>query len=76
LIGARSHINPRATIEESVVWDDVDVGIDVRLHRCVVTDGVRVPAGSSWEHATMRVANGELADGERLVGNLAIGSIL
>ena len=58
------------------MWDDVDVGVDVRLHRCVVTDGVRVPAGSSWEHATIRIASGELTDAERRVGDLAIGSIL
>jgi NDP-sugar pyrophosphorylase family protein len=99
-IGARSRIDPRATIEETIVWDDVDVGVDVRLHRCVVTDeetivwddvdvgvdvrlhrcvvtdGVRVPAGSSWEHATIRVADGELTPAERRVGDLAIGSIL
>ena len=75
LIGARTRIASSARIEDSVVWDDVEVGVDVRLHRCVVTDGVRVPAGSSWEHATIRVAGDELTDAERRVGDLAIGSI-
>jgi NDP-sugar pyrophosphorylase family protein len=76
LIGARTRIAPDARIEDSVVWDDVEVEADVRLHRCVVTDGVRVPAGSSWENATIRVAAGDLTGGERLVGQLAIASIL
>jgi NDP-sugar pyrophosphorylase family protein len=75
LVGARSRIDARATVEDSIVWDDVDVGVDARLHRCVVTDGVRVPAGSSWEHATIRVANGDVTSTERLVGDLAIGPV-
>jgi NDP-sugar pyrophosphorylase family protein len=73
--GERSRIDTRATVEQSVVWDDVEVGADVRLYRCVVTDGVRVPAGSSWENATIRVVTGDLMDAELLVGELAIGSI-
>jgi mannose-1-phosphate guanylyltransferase len=58
--GARSQIAPGATLEESVVWDDVVVESGARLRQCVVTDGVRVPAGTSWEHVTMHMANGEL----------------
>jgi len=57
------------------VWQDVDVADDVRLRRCILTDGVRVPAGSSWENMTVRVAHGELMKSERLVGELAIGPI-
>jgi hypothetical protein len=52
------------------------VGANVRLYRCVVTDGARVPPGSTWENATIRAANGDLTDAELLVGELAIGSIL
>ena len=48
----------------------------MRLYRSVVTDGARVPAGSSWENATIRIANGDLTDTELLVGELAISSIL
>ena len=74
--GERARINLRATLDDSILWDDVEVEADVRLRRCIVTDGVRVPAGSSLENATIRqVADGELADAERLVGDLAIGSI-
>jgi hypothetical protein len=34
-----------------------------------------VPAGSSWENMTIRVAHGELMKTERLVGELAVGPI-
>jgi NDP-sugar pyrophosphorylase family protein len=74
--GRRPGIDARATVEQSILWDDVEVGANVRLYRCVVTDGARVPPGSTWENATIRAANGDLTDAELLVGELAIGSIL
>jgi len=74
-IGARTRIASDARIEDSVLWDDVEVEANVRLRRCIVTDGVRVPGGSSWENATIRIADGPLTDGERLVGDLAVGSL-
>jgi mannose-1-phosphate guanylyltransferase len=67
--------NPQSRLEECVLWDDVEVDDDVHLRRCILTDGVRIPAGSSWEHMTIRVAHGELMKSERLVGELAIGPI-
>jgi len=57
------------------MWDDVEVGGNVRLRRCILTDGVRIPEGTSWEHMTIRVARGELMNTERLIGELAIGPI-
>ncbi len=75
LLGARTRIADDARVEDCVVWDDVDVEGGVTLRRCVVTDGVRVPAGSSWENATIRVASGDLAAGERLVNGLAVGAL-
>jgi NDP-sugar pyrophosphorylase family protein len=62
-------------LQDCVVWEDVDVPDDARLRRCILTDGVRVPAGASWENLTVRVAHGELMASERLAGELAIGSI-
>jgi NDP-sugar pyrophosphorylase family protein len=59
-VGARSQVQPGAMIEESVVWDDVVVESGARLRQCIVTDGVRVPANTSWERVTMHMANGEL----------------
>jgi NDP-sugar pyrophosphorylase family protein len=73
--GARTRIASDARIEDSVLWDDVEVEANARLRRCIVTDGVRVPGGSSWENATIRFAGGALTDGERLVGDLAVGSL-
>jgi hypothetical protein len=40
----------------------------------MVTDGVRVPADTSWHGVTMRKA-GDLAPGERRVGDLAVGPL-
>lgn len=31
----------------SILWDDVEVGAGAKLDQCIVTDGVRVPAGAS-----------------------------
>ena len=75
LVGARTRIASDARIEDSVVWDDVEVRAGVTLRRCVVTDGVQMPAGTSWENATIRVASGELMAGERAIRGLAIAPI-
>src|SRR5215216_3976742 len=64
---------PRA--DECVLWEDVEVDPGARLRRCILTDGVRVPAGAAWENKTIRVAHGELMQHERLAGELAIGPI-
>src|SRR5262245_38400885 len=52
-------VAPSARIERSVLWDDVVVEAGAMLRECIVTDGVRVPADTSWHGVTMRVANGE-----------------
>jgi NDP-sugar pyrophosphorylase family protein len=65
----------RPGLRECVLWDDVEVHPAAQLRRCIVTDGVRIPAGASWENATIRVAHGELMERERLVGELAIGPL-
>jgi NDP-sugar pyrophosphorylase family protein len=71
--GAR--VAPSARVERSVLWDDVVVEAGAMLRECVVTDGVRVPAETSWHGVTMRVADGELAPGERRIDDLAIASL-
>ncbi len=70
--GTRTRVDPTADVRESILWDDVSVGADARLERCVVTDGVAVPAGSTWTRSTLRRAEGDLAPGERRVGDLAV----
>jgi mannose-1-phosphate guanylyltransferase len=68
-------VAPSARVERSVLWDDVVVEAGTMLRECVVTDGVRVPADTSWHGVTIRVADGELAPGERHVEDLAIASL-
>jgi mannose-1-phosphate guanylyltransferase len=60
---------------ENILWDDVVVEPGARLRRCVVTDGVRVPAGADWTNMTVRLAAGELEPFERREGDLALGSL-
>ena len=68
-------IHPSARIERSVLWDDVVVEADVMLRECVVTDGVRIPADTSWHGVTIRAADGEPATGERRIDDLFIASL-
>ena len=72
---AGAEISPTARIERSILWDDVIVEDGAMLQECVVTDGVRVPADTSWHGVTIRVASGELTPGERRIEGLAIGSL-
>ena len=72
---AGAEISPTARIERSILWDDVIVEDGAMLQECVVTDGVRVPADTSWHGVTIRVASGELTPGERRIDGLAIGSL-
>ena len=75
LRGARTRVDPTARVEDSVLWDDVEVGAGATLRQCVVTDGAHVPADTSWIGVTLRRANGERAPGERRIGDLAIASL-
>ena len=72
---AGAEISPTARIERSILWDDVIVEDGAMLQECVVTDGVRVPADTSWHGVTIRVASAELTPGERRIEGLAIGSL-
>jgi mannose-1-phosphate guanylyltransferase len=72
---AGAEISPTARIERSILWDDVIVEDGAMLQECVVTDGVRVPADTSWHGVTIRVAADELTPGERRIEGLAIGSL-
>jgi NDP-sugar pyrophosphorylase family protein len=74
-LNAGATIDRTAHVERSLLWDDVVVEDGAMLHECVVTDGVTVPADTSWNGVTIRVASGELAPGERRIDGLAIGSL-
>jgi NDP-sugar pyrophosphorylase family protein len=72
---ADAEIAATARVERSVVWDDVVVEDGAMLRECIVTDGVRVPADTSWHGVTIRVASDELAPGEKRIDGLAIASL-
>jgi mannose-1-phosphate guanylyltransferase len=59
-IGARATIDPSARLEESILWDDVEVGAGVALTRCIVTDGVHVPARANHTSAILVQRDGAL----------------
>jgi NDP-sugar pyrophosphorylase family protein len=73
--GARTRVDLSARVERTILWDDVDVGAGAMLRECIVADGVRVPADTSWHGVTLRVAPGELAPGEREIEGLAVSSL-
>jgi NDP-sugar pyrophosphorylase family protein len=73
--GARAQVDPSAHVERSVLWDDVVVEADVRLDECVVADGVRVPANTSWRRMSLRRASGPLEPNEQRIGDIAVGQI-
>jgi NDP-sugar pyrophosphorylase family protein len=56
--GRRAVIDPSARLTRAILWDDVEVGANVVLQDCVVTDGVRVPAGSVYTRSILMM-NGE-----------------
>jgi NDP-sugar pyrophosphorylase family protein len=70
-----ANIAPGARVTRSILWDDVVVEAGAFLDECVVADGVRVPADTSWRGVTLRPAGGELAPIERRIGDLAIASL-
>lgn len=75
LRGARTHVRAGARVDASILWDDVEVESGATLTECVVADGACVPAGTVWTRATIRRAEGDLAPGERRLGELATGPI-
>ena len=74
-LGDRSVIDPAATVQDSILWDDVTVEAGAMLKECVVTDGVRVPADTSWHGVSLRVCRGPLDTGEREYDGLAIAAL-
>lgn len=74
-VGARARIAADARVERTILWDDVVVESGAMLRECVVADGARVPADTSWHGVTLRVATGALAPGERRIGDLAVASL-
>jgi NDP-sugar pyrophosphorylase family protein len=59
-VGERSSIDPSATVVDSVVWDDVIVEAGAQLERCIVADGVCIPAGLAFSNCAIIQSEGGL----------------
>jgi len=60
--GRRVEIDRSSVVTRSILWDDVTVEGGCRIEGCVITDGVRVPAGSTYNAAVLvRAADGAVA---------------
>jgi NDP-sugar pyrophosphorylase family protein len=73
--GARAHVAADARVERSILWDDVVIDSGTMLRECIVTDGARVPADTSWHGVILRAARGDLAPTEKRIGDLAVSSL-
>lgn len=61
-LGPGSKIDAGASVEESVLWEDVHVEEGARVRRCVLGAGVRVSSGEVFENVA--VVRAELAESE------------
>jgi mannose-1-phosphate guanylyltransferase len=51
-----------AVLEDTILWDDVEIGAGAVLRSCVVADGVRVPAGRRYERLVLVRASATTAE--------------
>jgi NDP-sugar pyrophosphorylase family protein len=74
--GARCTVDEGATVEDSVLWNNVTVERGARVRHCILADNVRIPAGASIERAVVvrRDIVGAVERGE-VVGENVIVSI-
>ena len=59
-VGRGSQIDPSAHVTDSVIWENVNVGPEAVLHRCVVADGVHIPARANFQECAIIQQNGQL----------------
>ena len=59
-LGRRSSVDRSAHVAESVIWDDVSVGAEATLDRCIVADGVQIPSGASFRNCAIIQRDGAL----------------
>jgi NDP-sugar pyrophosphorylase family protein len=52
-VGRGTTIDPSSRVTRSILWDDVQVAAGATLDTCIVTDGVRVPAGAAYSRAVL-----------------------
>jgi len=51
--GANSAISPQASVTDSVLWDNVEVGAAARVNRAVLADNVKISANEVIENAVV-----------------------
>lgn len=51
--GRDVHVDPRARVTRSVLWDGVRVGAGATVSECVVADGAEIPAGAAYERCAI-----------------------
>jgi NDP-sugar pyrophosphorylase family protein len=51
--GADAAIDSSATVSESIIWDNVEVGAGARVHRAVLADHVKIGANEEIENAVV-----------------------
>lgn len=74
--GARCRISSSAHLDRTAVWDDVTVGDRARLTRCIIADGVTIPAGASYAGcAIVPAGDRSPGPGERLDAALLIADL-
>ncbi|HEX7332440.1 MAG TPA: hypothetical protein VF290_13135, partial [Pyrinomonadaceae bacterium] len=61
--GVQSVISPSATITDSILWDDVEVGAGARVVRAILADDVKIRAGEIVENAV--VVPRQLVEGKK-----------
>ena len=60
VIGRNCHISEGAIIEESVLWNNVTVGANVNLKRCVVTDDTLIESNRRISNSVITKSDGEV----------------
>lgn len=46
-------VSGRATVKDSIMWDNVTIGDDAHLYRTIIADDVRIEAGEHYENAAI-----------------------
>jgi len=59
-VGRGSVVDPTARLVDTVVWDDARIGGGATLERCVVADGVQIPAGAAFRNCAIIQRDGDL----------------
>jgi NDP-sugar pyrophosphorylase family protein len=60
--GDNTRIDPTARVIDSIIWNDVSIGREASVERCVVTDKVSIPAGATFKDQILIARDGAIAN--------------